>query len=183
MSLSVIMKCTAAIRQLAYGTTPDAFDEYLQMSKHTACDCLFYFSMCIISLYMAEYLRKPTLEDIENIYSKHVTRHGFSGMLGSIDCANNDINVLDNSLLFDDLLDEKSPVAPYVVNGVGFEKGYYLADASAFQVLKRLGSIFTLVYTVVQKLKKDSCVYSGTEAEEGLLIPKDQQVVSEPSGL
>ncbi|GKE03725.1 ALP1-like protein [Tanacetum coccineum] len=76
----------AAIRQLAYGTTPDAFDEYLQMSEHTARDCLFYFNMCIISLYMAEYLRKPTLKDVENINNKHVTRHGFSGMLGSIDC-------------------------------------------------------------------------------------------------
>nr|GEX22876.1 putative nuclease HARBI1 [Tanacetum cinerariifolium] len=31
MSLSVIMKCTTTIRQLAYGTTPDAFDKYLQM--------------------------------------------------------------------------------------------------------------------------------------------------------
>nr|GEV02308.1 hypothetical protein [Tanacetum cinerariifolium] len=41
MSLSVIMKCTAAIRQLAYGTLPDAFDEYLQMSERTARDCLF----------------------------------------------------------------------------------------------------------------------------------------------
>nr|GEV03209.1 hypothetical protein [Tanacetum cinerariifolium] len=51
ISLSVIMKCTTAIRQLAYGTTPDAFDEYLQMT----------------------------------------------------------------------------PVAPYVVNGVEFEQGYYLA--------------------------------------------------------
>ncbi|GJU79665.1 ALP1-like protein [Tanacetum coccineum] len=90
---------------------------------------------------------KPTLEDVENIYDKHVTRHGFPGMLGSIDCmhwewkncpiwhaffgvagANNDINVLDNSLLFDDLLDDKAHVAPYVVNGVGFKKGYYLAD-------------------------------------------------------
>nr|GEW89809.1 hypothetical protein [Tanacetum cinerariifolium]GFA88135.1 hypothetical protein [Tanacetum cinerariifolium] len=66
-------------------------------------------------------------------------------MLGIIDCmhwewenclvswhgqygANNDINVLDNSSLFDDLLDDKAPLAPYVVNGVGFEKGYYLAD-------------------------------------------------------
>ncbi|GKC11944.1 reverse transcriptase domain-containing protein [Tanacetum coccineum] len=38
MSLSVIMKCTAAKRQLAYGTTPDAFDEYLQMSERTARD-------------------------------------------------------------------------------------------------------------------------------------------------
>ncbi|GKD25619.1 ALP1-like protein, partial [Tanacetum coccineum] len=42
--------------------------------------------------------------------------------------ANNDIYVLDNSLLFDDRLDDKAPVAPYVVNGVGFENGYYLAD-------------------------------------------------------
>ncbi|GJR58595.1 ALP1-like protein [Tanacetum coccineum] len=42
--------------------------------------------------------------------------------------ANNDINVLDNYPLFNDLLDNKAPVAPFVVNGVGFEKGYYLAD-------------------------------------------------------
>nr|GEU67491.1 protein ALP1-like [Tanacetum cinerariifolium] len=42
--------------------------------------------------------------------------------------ANNDINVLDNSSLFDDLLDDKAHVAPYVANGVEFEKGYYLAD-------------------------------------------------------
>nr|GFC23688.1 nucleotide-binding, alpha-beta plait [Tanacetum cinerariifolium] len=54
MSLSVIKKCTTAIRQLAYGTTPDAFDEYLQMNT--------------------------------------------------------------------------ASVLPYVVNGVGYEKGFYLAD-------------------------------------------------------
>nr|GEU67671.1 zinc finger MYM-type protein 1-like [Tanacetum cinerariifolium] len=78
MSLSVVMKCIAAIRQLAYGNTPDVFDEYLQMT-----------------------------------------------------CTNNDINVLDNSPLFDDLLDDESLVAPYVLNGVGFEKGYYLADGKA----------------------------------------------------
>ncbi|GJZ30144.1 ALP1-like protein isoform X1 [Tanacetum coccineum] len=42
--------------------------------------------------------------------------------------ANNDINVLDNSPLFNDLLDDKAPVAPFVVNGVGYENGYYLAD-------------------------------------------------------
>ncbi|GKC40705.1 ALP1-like protein isoform X1 [Tanacetum coccineum] len=50
--------------------------------------------------------------------------HAFYEVAG----ANNDINVLDNSSLFDDLLDDKAPVAPFVVNGVGYEKGYYLAD-------------------------------------------------------
>ncbi|GKC39625.1 ALP1-like protein isoform X1 [Tanacetum coccineum] len=32
---------------------------------------------------------------------------------------------LHNAPLFDDLLEEKAPVAPFVVNGVGFEKGYF----------------------------------------------------------
>ncbi|GJY97481.1 retrotransposon protein, putative, ty1-copia subclass [Tanacetum coccineum] len=38
------------------------------------------------------------------------------------------INVLDNSPLFDGLLNDTAHVVPYVVNGVGYEKGYYLAD-------------------------------------------------------
>ncbi|GJT24753.1 ALP1-like protein [Tanacetum coccineum] len=42
--------------------------------------------------------------------------------------ANNDINVLDNSPLFDGLLEDIALAAPFVVNGVGFENGYYLAD-------------------------------------------------------
>ncbi|GKD43673.1 ALP1-like protein [Tanacetum coccineum] len=50
--------------------------------------------------------------------------HVFFGVAG----ANNDINVLDNSPLFDDLINDTAPVLPYVVNGVGYEKGYYLAD-------------------------------------------------------
>nr|GEW37635.1 hypothetical protein [Tanacetum cinerariifolium] len=64
-------------------------------------------------------------------------------MLESIDCmhwewknclvawqasANNDINVLDNSPLFDDLLDDLAHAVPYVVNGVEYRNGYYLAD-------------------------------------------------------
>nr|GEU86362.1 protein ALP1-like [Tanacetum cinerariifolium] len=42
--------------------------------------------------------------------------------------ANNDINVLDNSPLFDDLLDDLAHAVPYVVNGVEYRNGYYLAD-------------------------------------------------------
>ncbi|GKA12002.1 hypothetical protein Tco_0691548 [Tanacetum coccineum] len=43
MSFSVIMKCTSDIRQLAYDTTPDALDEYLQMEEHCTRDCLVFF--------------------------------------------------------------------------------------------------------------------------------------------
>ncbi|GJX95137.1 ALP1-like protein [Tanacetum coccineum] len=50
--------------------------------------------------------------------------HAFYGIAG----AHNDINVLDNSSLFDDLLDDLAPVVPYVVNGVQYRNGYYLAD-------------------------------------------------------
>ncbi|GJU82953.1 ALP1-like protein [Tanacetum coccineum] len=50
--------------------------------------------------------------------------HSFFEVAG----ANNDINVLDNSPLFDDLLNDTAHVVPYVVNGVGYEIGYYLAD-------------------------------------------------------
>nr|GEW49271.1 putative harbinger transposase-derived protein [Tanacetum cinerariifolium] len=64
----------------------DAFDEYLQMSEHTARDALFFFHMCIIELYMPKYLRKPTSEVVVNIQQKHNNVHGFSKMLRSIDC-------------------------------------------------------------------------------------------------
>ncbi|GKD35390.1 ALP1-like protein isoform X1 [Tanacetum coccineum] len=50
--------------------------------------------------------------------------HAFYGMTG----ANNDINVLDNSPLFDDLLDDLVYVVQYVINGVQYRNGYYLAD-------------------------------------------------------
>ncbi|GJW97864.1 ALP1-like protein isoform X1 [Tanacetum coccineum] len=42
--------------------------------------------------------------------------------------ANNDLTVLNHSSLFDDLLDDIAPVVSFEVNGVTFEKGYYLAD-------------------------------------------------------
>ncbi|GJY44692.1 ALP1-like protein isoform X1 [Tanacetum coccineum] len=50
--------------------------------------------------------------------------HAFFGVAG----ANNDLTVLNNSPLFDDLLDDIAPVAPFECIGVAFEKWYYLAD-------------------------------------------------------
>ncbi|GJW82509.1 ALP1-like protein [Tanacetum coccineum] len=83
---SVIMKCTSSIRQLAYSVTPDALDEYLKMGDHCARDCLDFFTMCVIQLFMPEYLRKPNFNDIQKLYNAHNNIHGFPRIIESIDC-------------------------------------------------------------------------------------------------
>ncbi|GJS00004.1 ALP1-like protein [Tanacetum coccineum] len=80
------MKCTSAIRQMAYGSVPDSLDEYLQMGATTACKSLQNFCKVIMNLYGEEFLRKPTYTDMEKLYAYHDENHGFSGKLGSIDC-------------------------------------------------------------------------------------------------
>ncbi|XP_071740109.1 protein ALP1-like [Rutidosis leptorrhynchoides] len=174
-SFSTIQKCTSALRQLAYGTAADMFDEYLQMSECTSIVCLDMFCRCVLELYVDEYLRKPTSSDIARLYSAHEEKHGFKGMLGSIDCmywqwrncpvawkgqytsghqkhptivleavasydtwiwhaffgdagANNDVNVLNQSSLFDDIKNGTAPFAPFTVNGNTYTNGYYLVD-------------------------------------------------------
>ncbi|GKE24797.1 ALP1-like protein isoform X1, partial [Tanacetum coccineum] len=42
--------------------------------------------------------------------------------------ANNDLNVLYGSPLFDDELGDRASECPFVVNGHTYRKGYYLAD-------------------------------------------------------
>ncbi|GKE92173.1 hypothetical protein Tco_1573268 [Tanacetum coccineum] len=67
---SVIMKCTCAICQLAYGVTPNSLDEYLQMGNHCSRDCLDFFTICVIELFMPDYLRKPDFDNIQT-YTPH----------------------------------------------------------------------------------------------------------------
>ncbi|GJS94547.1 ALP1-like protein [Tanacetum coccineum] len=85
-SISALMKCTSPICQLAYGCVPDSLDEYLQMGATTSRDSLRIFCKVIMNLYGEEFLRKPTYTDIEKLYAYHNEKHGFPGMLGSIDC-------------------------------------------------------------------------------------------------
>ncbi|GJZ85650.1 ALP1-like protein [Tanacetum coccineum] len=86
--ISTLMKCTFAIRQLAYGCVPDSLDEYLQMGATTTRKCLEIFCKVIMNLYGEEFLRKPTYTDIEKLYAYQNEKHGFPRMLGSIDCTN-----------------------------------------------------------------------------------------------
>ncbi|XP_022032152.1 uncharacterized protein LOC110933228 [Helianthus annuus] len=83
---TTLQKCTAAICQLAYGTVSDALDEYLQMSARTARECLYRFCHNVVKLYSKQYLQKPNAYDVQQLYQAHEARHGFPGMLGSIDC-------------------------------------------------------------------------------------------------
>ncbi|XP_071728304.1 uncharacterized protein [Rutidosis leptorrhynchoides] len=85
-SFTTLQKCTLAIRQLAYGLSPDALDEYLHMSEETSVICLNNFGKCIIDLYKSRYMRSHTATDVAQLYSAHEEKHGFKGMLGGIDC-------------------------------------------------------------------------------------------------
>ncbi|XP_023764118.1 uncharacterized protein LOC111912604 [Lactuca sativa] len=86
MGFSSIQKCAAALRYLRYGIAFDASDEYLKVSERTAVECVDWFSACVYEVFHEEYLRKPTHRDIERLYPAHEERHGFPGMLGSLDC-------------------------------------------------------------------------------------------------
>ncbi|XP_071713695.1 uncharacterized protein [Rutidosis leptorrhynchoides] len=158
LGFNIFQKCTSAIRQLANDIAPDAFDEYLHMDASTSRDCLKNYCKCIIHMFSREYLRKPTEEDVPRLHAKHLEMHGFSiawqghyhrgdhegptiileavatydmwiwhaffGPAGS----NNDINVLNESDMFEDLLDGRAPEVRYTINGHEFTKGYYLVD-------------------------------------------------------
>lgn len=84
--ISPLVKCTAAIRQLGYAAVPDSLNENLTVAATTACECLRKFCNVSIELYDVEYLRKTTYSDLERLYAHHEHKHGFPGMMGSIDC-------------------------------------------------------------------------------------------------
>ncbi|GJR62303.1 ALP1-like protein [Tanacetum coccineum] len=61
-------------------------DEYMQISERSSRLALDHFCESVMQIYGPEYLRKPTVTDVEKLYLHHEEKHGFSGMLGSLDC-------------------------------------------------------------------------------------------------
>ena len=61
--LTPLQKCTVAIRQLAYGTTADMFDEYLQVGEANGRECLKTFCKLVVEAFGDTYLRRPTIDD------------------------------------------------------------------------------------------------------------------------
>ncbi|XP_071739481.1 uncharacterized protein [Rutidosis leptorrhynchoides] len=101
-NLTILQKCTTAIRQMAYETTPDLFDEYIKIGKKTAALCLENFCQCVFHLFARQYLRQPTFEDVARLYNFHAQKHG--------------------------LPDGTATPSPFEVNGRRYERGYYLGD-------------------------------------------------------
>src|SRR5262249_39608216 len=70
------------------------------------------------------HIREPTII-LEAVASYDLwIWHAFFGLPGSL----NDINVLDRSNLFVDLVEGRAPKVNYTINGNNYTMGYYLAD-------------------------------------------------------
>ncbi|XP_071718698.1 uncharacterized protein [Rutidosis leptorrhynchoides] len=65
----------------------------------------------------------PTIM-LEAVASYNWIWHAYFGVVGS----KNDINVLNTSPLFESMLNDNFQDIPYVINGVEYKRGYYLAD-------------------------------------------------------
>nr|GEY36197.1 hypothetical protein [Tanacetum cinerariifolium] len=85
--ISPLIKCTFAIRQLAYDVNASFLDEYMQISKRSSRKALDHFCQAVMEIYGPEYLRKH-VTDVEKLYRHHEEKHGFPGMLGSLNCTN-----------------------------------------------------------------------------------------------
>ncbi|XP_020262358.1 uncharacterized protein LOC109838318 [Asparagus officinalis] len=127
LGLSTLQKVTAVFRMLAYGAPADSTDEYVRIGESTIIKCLKRFCRAIVEVYGDEYLRSPNTDDVARLLQKGEER-GFLGMLGSLDCSNNDINVLQASNLFDNLTQGITPPAHYTIQEKNYDVGYYLAD-------------------------------------------------------
>lgn len=61
------------------------WDEYLRMSECTTWDTVYKFPKAITLVYGEQYSCKPNINDVHQLYTVHDNKHGFLGILGSID--------------------------------------------------------------------------------------------------
>ena len=74
------------IKTLAFGVPPHTFTDYFQMSKALAAEACKHFDNIISILYLKEYLRQPSSQDLKSINKLHKEVHGIEGMFASLDC-------------------------------------------------------------------------------------------------
>ncbi|CAL8092260.1 unnamed protein product [Prunus armeniaca] len=69
-SLLLEQKLTTSLRMLTYGTFADQVDEIARIGKSTILECLVKFCDTIETLYMRDYLCKPTPRDFQRLMQK-----------------------------------------------------------------------------------------------------------------
>lgn len=81
-------KILIALKQVAYGCSPNAFRDYFQMSEGTARQSLLKVSRIISSdeELTSVFSRRMTRSDARRVSLMHEAQHGVQGMLGSLDC-------------------------------------------------------------------------------------------------
>ena len=85
LGLSFLQKMTVVLRMLTYEVAVDFIDKYVRIGESTAIKSLKKFVEAIVNIYSTEYLRSPNSNDFARLL-RVGERHGFPGMLGSIDC-------------------------------------------------------------------------------------------------
>ncbi|KAL7606940.1 uncharacterized protein LOC111892383 [Lactuca sativa] len=108
---------------MTVGESLDSIDDYIRMSERTARESLYRLARGVVETFGGVYLRKPSLNDMQQLYVAHEERYGFR-VAGS----NNDINILDQSPIFNGIFSGKVPDAPFTVNENEYNFGYYLTD-------------------------------------------------------
>ncbi|XP_031264317.1 uncharacterized protein LOC116122631 [Pistacia vera] len=94
----------------------DATDEYIKLGESTTIESLKRFCRAVVEVFAERYLKSPNANDVARLL--HIgEQHGFPGMLGSLDCSNNDINVLEASHMFVNLTQGIAPPAHYIIQG------------------------------------------------------------------
>ncbi|XP_023771189.1 uncharacterized protein LOC111919859 [Lactuca sativa] len=96
-----LQKCVAAIKLMTMGESPDSVDDHMRMSERTARESLYSLARGVVETFGDQYLRKPSLHDMKQLYAAYEERHGFLG---------------------------KAPDAPFTVNVNEYKFGYYLTD-------------------------------------------------------
>ncbi|GJS59429.1 hypothetical protein Tco_0654213 [Tanacetum coccineum] len=83
----IVTAYTSAIRQLAYGVNASFLEElYFKVSERSSRMALDHFCEAVMEINGPEFLRKPTVTDIEKLYRHHEEKHGFLEMLRILDC-------------------------------------------------------------------------------------------------
>ncbi|GJX45348.1 ALP1-like protein [Tanacetum coccineum] len=144
----IVTDCTSAISQLTYGVHAEFLDEYMQISERTSRMALDHFCQAVMEIYRHEFLREPTMTDTEKLYLHHEEKHGFSGMLESLDCTNWEWFGCLYAFKAQYVRRDHGPnpfilleVIPFVANDVTYPCGYYLVDGIYPELAPRVKTI------------------------------------------